>query len=259
MLDFDLSPWFEDFRLFAHVPADGRPDEVLVAVHGISRNAVEHLRAFRKHASARMAVIAPRFPEGDFPDYQRLGLYGSKARADLTLDTALERFSAGTGIATGRFHLFGFSGGAQFAHRYAMLNPHRIRSLHVASAGWYTLPDPDLGWPYGLGRRRLVRPMIRNLPLFRRLPIHVYVGSNDTGRDPALRQNRHVDRLQGRTRVDRARTWAAAVGARTVNEIEGADHDFLACCAPPAGAGLVDSVLSNLRAGFAHAIATSWQ
>lgn len=246
MHDLDPGPWLDDFRLLVHPAGCGGRAEVLVAVHGISRNAAEILEAFRARAGGSLTIVAPRFGGRQFPDFQRLGLYGRGLRADLALDAALERCSAVTGADTARFHLFGFSGGAQFAHRYAMLHPHRIRSLHVASAGWYTMPDPDLRWPYGLGARRLARPMIRNLALFRRLPKHVYAGGGDTERDEALRKNPVLDRLQGRNRLERAERWAGAVGAESMTVIEGAGHDFMACCAPGKGPGLADLVLAGI-------------
>ena len=246
MAEIDLSPWLSDFRLFFHAPDGPGPFKVLVCVHGISRNAAEHLAAFRAATGGGLAVLAPRFGKREFPDYQRLGLYGKRARSDLALDAALERFSAMTGIETSRFHLFGFSGGAQFAHRYALLHPQRVLSLHAAAAGWYTMPDPHVPWPYGLGRRRLVRPMIHNLPVFLRRPIHVYVGSADTNRDHTLRQNQIVDAQQGRTRVERAHRWATAVDAVGVTPIAGACHDFEAYNAPGRGIGLADAVRRSI-------------
>lgn len=246
MLDLDLAPWLGDFQLLAHQAENADGAEMLVCVHGISRDAKAQFDAFRLLTGQNQTVLAPLFGRHQFPDYQRLGLYGKKMRADLALDAALERLSAITGIDTGRFHLFGFSGGAQFAHRYAMLHPHRIRSLHVAAAGWYTMPDPGVRWPYGLGGRRLARPMIRNLPLFLRLPIHVYVGGGDTARDAALRMNALLDRLQGRNRLERARRWAEAVGARSLTIIPAAGHGFLECCTAGKGLGLPEAVIRNI-------------
>lgn len=222
--------FLERFELLAHVPRSDGPFEVLVAVHGISRNAEEIFRAFSAVAGERLIVLAPHFDATGFPDYQRLGLRGRGLRADLVLDAALERFEATSGYSMRRFHLFGFSGGAQFAHRYAMHYPHRIASLHVASAGWYTFPDPAEPWPYGLGGRNPAHAVATQLPHFRAVPKTVYVGGQDTERDPALRTGARIDRQQGRNRVERARNWAAAVGDVELVEIPGAAHSFIECC-----------------------------
>ena len=43
-----------------------------------------------------------------------------------------------TGIDTRRINLFGFSGGAQFAHRYAMAHPGSVNALVLTAPGWFT-------------------------------------------------------------------------------------------------------------------------
>lgn len=246
--------WPKGFRLKAHIPAsaDGTTP-VVVAVHGISRNSDEHLAAFASLAGDRCAVIAPHFPRESFPSYQTLGLDGNQLRADLVLDAALERLGHRADIDIRRFHLFGFSGGAQFAHRYAMLTPGRVRSLHISSAGWYTFPETTTRWPRGLCGKGVGREMAMNLPRFLRLPIHVYVGENDTARDGTLRTGSRIDAHQGADRRSRAETWASRVGDLqrgvgpriTLDILPGVDHDFASACARDGG-GLVAIVLDRI-------------
>lgn len=224
----DLMP--EGFELKLHVPEAPEARDILVVVHGISRNADEVFRTFTKTAGNSMIVAAPLFSKRDFPDYQRLGLSGRGKRADLTLKAALEKVWTMTGTQTRRIHLFGFSGGAQFAHRFAMYYPHRVASLHVASAGWYTFPDPDIRWPYGLGRKRVAAVIAARLAHFRAISTTVYVGDRDTARDAALRKSREIDRQQGYNRVERAHRWAAAIGCTDIVSLHGASHSFEQCC-----------------------------
>lgn len=231
----DLGLWPKGFRLKTHIPAscDGTTP-VLVAVHGISRNSDEHLAAFAGPGGDRCAVIAPHFPRESFANYQTLGIDRNQFRADVVLDAALERVGHRTGLDVRRFHLFGFSGGAQFAHRYAMLNPGRIRSLHIASAGWYTFPDMTAPWPRGLSGTGVCREMAMNLRRFIRLPIHVYVGENDTARDRTLRTGPRIDAQQGPDRRSRAEAWVrrvqeldeSAVPRVTLEMLPGVRHDF---------------------------------
>lgn len=226
--------------LWLSLPARWGPDTpLIVTVHGISRNAEEHVAWLGAAAAERAAVAAALFDAGSFPHYQRLGLDMSERRADLCLDAALDALERETGLPTWRFHLFGFSGGAQFAHRYALLNPRRVRSLHLAAAGYYTWLDESIRWPRGLGRVSLGPQMAHNRNYFLRLPIDVYVGCNDTARDASLRQGRAIDRQQGSNRRARAAAWCAHLrglqgrfGLRPagLTILPGTDHDFVQAC-----------------------------
>ena len=240
--------WPTDFDLHMRIPEGGTDcSSVLVTVHGISRNAPAHLAAFAS-ANPGIAVLAPQFGEHSFPHFQRLGLGHAELRSDLMLDAALERAARVTTIDTRRFHLFGFSGGAQFALRYAMLNPGRVRSLHLGAAGWYMFPDAAIPWPRGCGSE-LGRQFIVRLEQFLALPIHIYVGADDTLRDPSLRTGTRIDRQQGPHRLARAECYfehLKRVAGRTFLEVLPAcGHDFdEACCEP---ADLPGRVLRNLE------------
>ena len=191
----------------------GEGDPILVATHGTSRNAEEHAALFAPYAESRgLVLVAPYFPEDEFGDYQRLGREGHGRRADLALDSILAEVRSLTGAATGRFYLFGFSGGAQFAHRYALAHPERIAAAALGAAGWYTFPDSTTPYPYGLARdAEGGLPDVRFEPAsFLRVPIAVFVGTADTT-SANLRRNRTVDHQQGVTRLERARRWTAAM------------------------------------------------
>ena len=178
---------------------------LLVAVHGISRDAGSMLRALsedaRRHNST---VIAPVFDARTFPDYQRLGRAGRGARADLALNAIVEDAVRWLGL-TGSHHLFGFSGGAQFAHRYVYAWPDRFRTVTLASAGWYTPFKSDRRFPNGTGRTSRLDDLHFNPRALASTPTHVLVGARDVARDAALRQTSNIDQQQGRNRRVRAR------------------------------------------------------
>ena len=109
--------------------------------------------------------------------------------------------------------LVGHSAGAQFAHRFAMAFPERVRALAIASAGWYTMPDPGCGYPFGAGPSLELPRGMGRLEQFLRLPILVLVGERDVERDSSLRTSPFLDRQQGVDRVDRARGWVRAVNS----------------------------------------------
>ena len=233
-------------RYLHYVPAGlPRSDLVLVAVHGISRNAMEHAEAFQSLADRLGChLIAPQFDRSTFRDFQLLGLSERGRRADHALQSMLADLRRFGVDADARLVLSGYSGGAQFAHRYAMAHPRRVSALLVAAAGWYTVPDAALPYPRGCGVGEGAGVAFDPLALLR-MPVLVLVGDRDDERDPALRCDEWIDRDQGRDRIERARSWAERLAAEARRRdftprsefalVRGAGHDFGAMVA----AGLV--------------------
>lgn len=246
----------------AYIPSsggDGAP--VFVTVHGLSRNVHEHASLFSSYCEdLGVVLVAPYFPEERSSDYQRLGRSGRGPRADAALDTILEEISWMTGAATSRVHLFGFSGGAQFAHRYAMAHPQRVARAVIAAAGWYTFPDGSRRYPYGIRASRELPDVHFGPEEFLQVPITVIVGDQDvTSVD--LRCTRRVNRQQGEHRLERAQNWVRAMRAAartyhldpvvTFETIPDGDHSFGNLMRM---GGLGDRVFTALfRAGLAGA------
>jgi len=159
-------------------------------------------------------------------------------------------------LLAGQVDLFGHSGGAKLAHRFAMLYPHKVARLHLTAAGWYCLPDTSMAYPYGLGvdatRGSLTwaRRHQQALPAFLRLPVRVYVGTADDQRDGALRQSPQLDRGQGPTRIARAETYVARF--RAAAEACGAVPDITLTRLP----GVAHDVGKAIRQGNLAAIVT---
>ncbi len=213
----------------------------LVAVHGIRRGARDQAELFAARAAALgRPVIAPLFDEENWRRYQQVV---RKKRADLALLALLTELRSADIWRTPSFDLAGFSGGAQFAHRFAMLYPELVARLTVASAGWFTFPD-DAPFPYGLAARP-GRPddwgpqLAAGLDRFLRLPIQVCVGAEDNVTDINTRSGPKIDRQQGKDRVTRATRWAEALreAARergiaprvALAVLSGCGHEFRAC------------------------------
>jgi poly(3-hydroxybutyrate) depolymerase len=222
---------------FVYEPARGGKDApVFVSVHGISRNVEEHATLFAPYAEAQGAVlVAPFFTRDGSTDYQRLGRDRSGRRADAALDAILAEVAAATGARTDRFYLFGFSGGAQFAHRYTLAHPERIVHAAMGAAGWYTFPDRRRSYPFGLGPSK-DHPGLRFDPAkFLRVPMTVLVGEADTG-TVHLRRGVRIDGQQGSTRLARAQNWVAAMRRAaqrrrltplvTCQQVPGIEHSF---------------------------------
>ncbi|MEM8589255.1 MAG: alpha/beta hydrolase [Pseudomonadota bacterium] len=197
---------------YLHVPRRIDPTaRPLIAVHGISRRAGAHLEAFAPWAERTGRIlIAPLFAEKQCRRYQRMLV--DRRRADHALFAVLKDVEATTGRTIDRFDFFGFSGGAQFGHRLALMYPDHIGRLALASAGWYTFPDQAVAFPYGLSPGEGWAGAFRaRLPDCLSIPILVLVGERDVLRDSALRKRTWVDERQGRTRVERAARWTMAM------------------------------------------------
>ena len=222
----------------------------LVAVHGIHRDARGQASVFGPRAAAQgRVVVAPLFPSPDWKGYQRVI---APRRADLALLDLFDELQQRHVADFTRIDLFGYSGGAQFAHRFSLFHPDRIRRLAFCAAGWMTFPEPR-PYPYGVSTMpdaptpRLIDALA--------LPIEVCVGEFDNAVDANTRSNPELDAQQGRHRLERAGRWVSVV-RRIAQEysiepqvrlhvLPGCGHDFRGCARQ---GGLLDHVLQDVPA-----------
>jgi acetyl esterase/lipase len=209
-------------------------------VHGYTRQPLDQLRAFAPLA-ARLgfALALPLFDDRHHRRYQQLLHPRRGTRSDLALLCTLDAAAARHGVDASRLFLFGYSGGAQFVHRFAMCHPQRTAALAIGAAGWYTWPDTRHDWPLGLADApaKLGAPV--DLESFLRLPMALWVGERDTATDEHLRDEPQLASLQGVHRLERACNWAEEVrgagaargisNALTVTVLPRVGHDFGRC------------------------------
>ncbi|MEL7311558.1 MAG: hypothetical protein AAFN07_08615 [Pseudomonadota bacterium] len=177
---------------------------VMVAVHGIGRDPGALISALSDRAQQDgFSLIAPMFDELRFSDYQRLGRSGRGERADLALNAIIADAKSVFGIS-GAMHLFGFSGGAQFAHRYVYAWPNPFKTATLVAAGWYTPMRTRRRFPNGLAQTPRLEGLEFHAKSLLSTPTHILVGEHDTLRDRSLRKTEKLDRVQGRHRVARA-------------------------------------------------------
>ncbi len=200
-------------RYFLYVPQRGGANApVFVTVHGISRNAREHAERFASFAERYgVVLIAPYFSKDRFPDYQRLGRMGKGERADLALDRIVDEVGRLTGAQTGKLFLFGYSGGAQFVHRYTLAHPERVAKVVLGAPGWYTFPDPSVKYPKGIAQAKSLPDVAFDPTDFLTIPTCVLVGERDMRQDVALNKSPKIARQQGVTRLERGEHWIAAM------------------------------------------------
>lgn len=215
---------------YAFVPPGSEGRAPLVLVHGISRNAAEVVTRFAALSEAlQVPLIAPVYRKEHYGMYQQVLDQRRRTRADHALFDILRDASTRWQLDCNRFHLCGFSGGGQFAHRFALLHPRRLLSCIPVSSGWYSWPDDRLSWPLGLARAPGSAIDAAGVAL---LPIHVIVGDRDTRSGEALRRSPVLDALQGSNRVERAQRWCEAMKLSglgpncSLTLLPGAHHSF---------------------------------
>jgi poly(3-hydroxybutyrate) depolymerase len=213
------------FSYCLHVPREphARPARLLVAVHDTLRNNQTLRDQFSDYAErTNTVVLAPLFAAGlgapdDLDDYKYLRA-GDIRYDELLLAMAAE-VSARYGLDASRFALFGFSGGAHFAHRMLYVHPQRLRVVVAGAPGSVTLPTEDHAWWPGLRDF----PSIFGAPVdwasVRAVPTLLVVGADDIDPRGIVNSADHPNWVDGANaagtqRVERLRTLHAQLAAR---------------------------------------------
>lgn len=208
-----------DIEVFYHVPAAySASSKVVFALHGGSRDA-EGVRnnMIQKSIEYNFVLIAPKFSSQNFSlgDGYNLGnVYddGDNPSTSTLNDEDEWSFSiieplfdsvvSSLSLTEEKYNLFGFSAGAQFVHRFIQFKPNaRFNKVVAGAAGWYTVPDNNIPFPYGLDNSILINTNLSNL-LSKDLYIQVGALDNDPN-SVGLRHNEYAD-AQGLNRVTRA-------------------------------------------------------
>lgn len=235
------------FSLYVPRSAHGRRAEVAVLVHDTMR-AVESYRAAFTEWSERTGVVLvlPMFPAGigapfDLHGYKYLDANG--VRYDTVLLAMLDEAAEHFGLDVRRVLLFGFSGGGQFVHRFAILHPERVRAVSVGAPGGVTLPGDARTWWVGTAdvAERFGRAV--DPSALQGLRLQALVGDADLDTwevsDPRLRSSPYwmpgaddagVDRVARMSALADAFERVGAIVTRTT--VPGAGHDPSAMFAP---------------------------
>ncbi|MFV3131102.1 hypothetical protein [Niveispirillum sp. KHB5.9] len=206
-------------RVVENPAAAGR---ILAVVHGTDRGNQALRDLFVPYAEATDSIIlAPLFPCGigepqERDNYKYIDYQG--IRFDLLLLDMVDEVSARYGVDAGRFDLFGFSGGAHFAHRFLYLHPSRLRALSVGAPGSPTLLDSTRPWWVGVADLEQKFAVRLNPDAMKDVRIHLVVGSDDTDtweitHSPGSRHWMEGANDTGVTRVERLRSLAANLQA----------------------------------------------
>ncbi len=169
------------FSYCLYVPDEIR--QICVYVHGTYRDAAEFRDQLSDFAVGNQALlVCPLFPAGlidplDVENYKLLLYRG--IRFDRILLGMVDEISQRYAVSFKRFMLGGFSGGAQFAHRFAYFYAERLSALSLAAPGRVTLLDESLNWWSGIGDAERLFGRAIDIPALRALPIQLLIGEND--------------------------------------------------------------------------------
>ena len=236
--------------VFYYVPRSARvTSHVLIVLHGNGRDASDMRDEWvAKAEEYRVLVFAPLFDSDQYKGSSGyiLGNVFSDAEhpsaADLNprdewafsvIEPLFDEIRARTGVSAERYDVFGHSAGAQFVHRMVMFAPDgRYDRVVSANAGWYTLPDPAIDYPYGLGETPVTGDD------YFAVPMTILLGEKDT--DPNSSDIRHTPGAdaQGENRFERGNYFydesarlaveRGATFAWTRDTVPGVGHDSAA-------------------------------
>ncbi len=171
-----IDPGASSFTFDSYEPLQDKPIEVytyrpegdlsqmpiLFVMHGTLRNADTYRDNWIDIADEYgVLIVTPEFNSDDFPGARGYNLGGMFDRDGSPVDEAYWAYSLiepifddvleRTNSSQERYDIFGHSAGAQFTHRFFLFKED-LRTNHViaANAGWYTLPDFETEFPYGM-------------------------------------------------------------------------------------------------------------
>ena len=189
-------------------------DAVFIAFHGFGRAGAEYCKALRKLAEERnMLIVCPELTERKYPGaewYQEGGIMDTdghvrekEKRTFSVVDWIVEEVKSRT-QATGKVILFGHSAGGQFVHRWTLLGGKKVVDvIAVANSGWFTMPDRDIDYPYGI---KNVGVTDKELAEAFAKPVILFMGGNDVERKPPFRDTPEAD-AQGMNRMERCTNY----------------------------------------------------
>jgi len=192
---------------------------VVMVMTGVDRNAATYRNDWMTVADQyHLRVVVPHFSEQDFPGaagYNLGNLTDSKTHRRLpksqwafsivdNLFTTLQK----QGVTSQKqYYLFGNSAGCQFVHRMLTLLPEpNVKAAVCAAAGWWTLPDTDQHWPYGL-REAPVAVSQQQLNDYFAKPVLIAVGADDDDPENHLLRKSKQAMAQGANRLERAESY----------------------------------------------------
>jgi poly(3-hydroxybutyrate) depolymerase len=246
-------------RLFTYRPTDCTPDLLLLAFHGVQRDAGPYRDHARPLADRLCAlVVAPQFDKQRFPRdlYQYGGIVQNGVAVTpggRTVDlvaplAAWARAAAGSPQMP--YVLLGHSAGAQFVDRVAAFATTDAARMVAANPSTWVMPSLAEPAPFGFGRFGPTGDAEAALRAYLARPLVVLLGDADTGKhnlaaSPEAMAQGPYRLARGRNAFRQARETAARMSWPfnwTLVEIPGVGHNAAAMFAAPQTAAALEDL-----------------
>jgi len=173
-----------------YLPERAGPDApVHFVMHGVNRDADRYRNEWQPHAEKYgFLLVVPEFSNEAFPGAESYNLGNTldaegrpvprEAWSFSYLEPIFDAAKLAAGNTSSHYSLYGHSAGAQFVHRFMYFVPEaRVAKAVAANAGWWTLPDLDVDFPYGLRGSAVDEAALRTML---GKPLTVLLGTADT-------------------------------------------------------------------------------
>ncbi len=191
--------------------------KILFVMHGVNRNASVYRDQWSEIAEKNNALlIVPEFSIKYFPkDYNyNMGNMFVMDKNDSLISALPESLWSYSFIEpifdyvkakmknkSKEYLMYGHSAGAQFVHRFLFFVPKaRILKAVCANAGWYTLPDFKILYPYGLKKANIKAAGLKEV--FEK-KITILLGDKDTSTTQSTLRKTADAMIQGKNRFER--------------------------------------------------------
>ncbi|MGV2872805.1 hypothetical protein [Colwellia sp. E150_009] len=236
------------FSYTTYVPAhiahtNNMRNKLLVVIHGSGRNNQLIRDRFISFADRYgYILLSPLFPCGitDSEDRDSYKYFMTdKVQYDQVLLAMIDEISDRLHLKIDNYFMFGFSGGAHFAHRFFYLHPDKISYLIIASPGSVTLIDTDKDWWVGLRNIEEKFDMVFNIESLKIPRIQLLVGEEDLSTHeithaPGDKYWMEDANIAGATRVERCKSLFENFTKHGLNVdmevVPGAAHDGNVIC-----------------------------
>ena len=203
-------------KIYYHIPeGDVRKMPVQIVMHGVDRNGDKYRDDWKSLADKYgFIVLAPQFSEDQFSDdaYQQgnvineSGQFVSQDSMTYSIISEVFHFFLDHSVSQAtKYNIYGHSAGSQFVHRYLLFNStSEVDRAIAANAGWYTFPNENIDYPYGIGNS--VDKIGIDVEAYYAKRLTILLGDADTLRTENLRTTAKAD-AQGLTRLERGNTF----------------------------------------------------
>lgn len=212
-------------EVYYYVPSKySSESRILIVMHGNGRSAQKYRDAWIDIAEkANVLLIVPEFSRKHFPkdqDYNMGHMFKMDEKdrilarnAEPTwsyslIDPIFEFTKQKFNNSSKSYFIYGHSAGSQFVHRFLFFKPKaKVAKAICANAGWYTMPDFNIEFPYGLKKTEC---KIENLKELFKKQVIILLGDADTDENhPQLRRTPEAMK-QGKHRFERGQNFFKA-------------------------------------------------